>query len=74
MEALISVNWVYSSKYYNRPLGCEKDGMLMEKLLTDGGYENTVVVENAEDIRKVVKDFVSTREMPLERFHFHYSG
>ena len=74
MEALISVNWKYSSTDHNDLVYPEKDGEVMEKLLKDGGYEKTVVVENQEDIRKVVQDFVRTHDRPQERFHFHYSG
>ena len=73
MEGLIFVNWKYSSNDYNDLVYPEKDGELMEKLLKEGGT-NTVLVENEEDIQKVVKDFIAKQETPLERFHFHFSG
>ena len=74
MEALIIVNWKYSSKDHDDLGTPEKDGQLMEKLLNEGGYNTTKLVQNEEDIQKVVKDFLKKQEKQLERFHFHYSG
>ena len=74
MEGLIVVNWKYTSNDYNDLVYPEKDGELMEKLLKEGGYNNIVLIENEEDIKQVVKDFIAKQETPLERFHFHYSG
>ena len=74
MEGLIIVNWKYSSNDYNDLVYPEKDGELMEKLLNEGGYNNIVLIENEEDIKQVVKDFIEKQKTPLERFHFHYSG
>ena len=74
MEGLVVVNWKYTSTDNNDLEYPERDGELMETLLTEGGYNNTVLCENEEDIEKVVKEFVEKQEMPLERFHFHYSG
>ena len=74
MEALIVVNWKYSSNDHNDLVYPEKDGELMEELLKEGGYDNSAVIENEEDIAKVVKDFVGKQVKPMERFHFHYSG
>ena len=74
MEALIVVNWKYSSNDHADLVYPEKDGELMETLLKEGGYQNTVLVQNEEDIKRVVKHFVEKQENPLERFHFHYSG
>jgi hypothetical protein len=74
MEGLVVVNWEYSSNDHNDLVYPEKDGELMEKLLKEGGYINTVLIENEEDIEKVVKDFIEKQQTPLERFHFHYSG
>jgi hypothetical protein len=74
MEGLVVVNWKYSSADHNDLEYPEKDGELMKNLLVEGGYTNTVVVENKEDIAKVVKDFIENQQSPLDRFHFHYSG
>jgi aminopeptidase C len=75
MEGLVVVNWKYSTVDHNDLKYLEKDGELMKNLLVEGGYTNTVVVDNKEDIAKVVKDFIEISNHPLtERFHFHYSG
>ena len=76
MEAIIIVNWKYPSTEYNDLDNPEKDGKLMEKLLREGGYQNIKLLQNEEDIEKVVKDFIENekQENLLARFHFHYSG
>ena len=74
MEGLVVVNWKYSTAELNDLEYPEKDGELMKNLLVEGGYTDTVVVENEEDIAKIVKDFIENQQSPLERFHFHYSG
>ena len=74
MEGLVVVNWKYSSVEYTDLMYPEKDGELMKNLLVEGGYTNTLVIENEEDIRKIVKDLIQNQESPFERFHFHYSG
>ena len=74
MEALIAVNWKYSSPDHSDLVYPETDGELMEKLLSDGGYENIVLVQNKEDIAEVVKEYARHHKKQLDRFHFHYSG
>ena len=74
MEGLVVVNWKYSSADHNDLEYPEKDGELMKNLLVEGGYTDTVVVGNKEDIAKVVKDFIENHQSPLEMSHFHYSG
>ena len=68
------VNWKYSSEEHEELVYPEKDGELMRKLLVEGGYTDTVVEENEEDIENVVNKYIENKQSPLERFHFHYSG
>ena len=68
------VNWKYSSEEHEDLVYPEKDGELMKKLLMEGGYTDSVVVENEEDIENVVNKYIEKKQSPLERFHFHYSG
>ena len=68
------VNWKYSSEEHEDLAYPEKDGELMRKLLVEGGYTDTVVEENEEDIENVVNKYIENKQSPLERFHFHYSG
>ena len=68
------VNWKYSSDEHEDLVYPEKDGELMRKLLVEGGYTDTVVEENEEDIENVVNKYIENKQSPLERFHFHYSG
>ena len=68
------VNWKYSSEEHEDLVYPEKDGELMRKLLVEGGYTDTVVEENEEDIENVVNNYIENKQSPLERFHFHYSG
>jgi hypothetical protein len=76
MEALIIVNWKYPSSEYNDLDNPEKDGELMEKLLREGGYQHIKLLQNEEDIEKVVKDIIENekQENSIDRFHFHFSG
>ena len=76
MEALIIVNWRYPSTEYNDLKNPEKDGKLMEKLLREGGYQSIMLLQNEEDIEKVVKDFIENEKQgnSLDRLQFNYSG
>ena len=74
MEGLIIANSKYTCDEHDDLEYPEKDGELMKNLLTDGGYTNTVVEENEEDIASIVKSYVKNQQKTLERFHFHYSG
>ena len=74
MESLVIVNWTYASPDYGNLIYPEKDGCLMNSLLTDSGYHKVEVVENVPDIEECVTKFISSHESSLERFHFHYSG
>ena len=73
MKGLIIVNWNYASKDLNNLIYPERDGDLMERMLTDGGYQ-TLVVRNEEDIREKVMEYIEKQTDRMERFHFHYSG
>ena len=73
MSALVIVNWTYTCPDYNNLLYPEKDGELMQKMLGDGGYE-TIVIQNEENIREKVKEYIDRQTEHVERFHFHFSG
>ena len=73
MKGLIIVNWDYTSWDLNNLIYPQRDGDLMEKMLTDGGYQ-TLVVKNEEDIREKVMEYIDKQTEHVERFHFHYSG
>ena len=76
MDSLVIVNWEYSTPDFDNLEFPERDGELVKKLLNDGGYQQTELLQNEEHIEDVVKRFVKKQneETSLERFHFHYSG
>lgn len=76
MEALVIVNWDYSTPEYNDLDNPKRDGELLTNLLKDGGYQQVALLQNEVDIENVIKELIETQDenTPLERFHFHYSG